>query len=213
MLHQCRIGFSSSFLSSMRSSILDDCFTDDSAFIAIANALIRARIVNKTQKKSFSSLVKLFPVDTPQRLLARMWLGTRVQSAAEVVSLARDTYDAWQNNYPVGRVVGSLYSLVLTDCDTKSAYEALINRSLNRACRTVHSFLRGLLEDNKNIVAILPTLKAPNPSLPLRITHPKVMMINCCINNDDFGRRRSNELISRHPSIKSDYAYREMLRL
>lgn len=142
---------------------------------------------------------------------AALWIGSKFADSKELLDLIGRTRSNWEGDGILGRLVGGL-SPCFANTSEETAYRNLLYRARNPDALKVLSFHDDIREEPAAYSGIRSIVEATNPSNPLAITHPKLLIILSVFANPRISTTIKSRLITNHKLAWSDALYRRLAR-
>ncbi|WEJ09300.1 RNA-directed DNA polymerase [Sinorhizobium sp. M103] len=195
------------YLSILTELVSDDHLVDDIGPIQICNALVTARLQDQaTTDGHIKTIATGLPLKTPLGFNGAAWLLSKYGSADDLISLIEGNVSVWRTKETVSRTVGGLFPRFF-GTNQLAKYENIILRSGSKPAQQVLSFHKELSSTQVGFSAVKPFIMAPNPSLPNRISHAKLLMVASALQNESVPVQARLQLWEKHAIAFEDPYY------
>ncbi|WP_426258061.1 RNA-directed DNA polymerase [Sphingomonas sp. DC1600-2] len=183
---------------------------DDYSKIAIATSIASAIHTYSLPSTVLYELVFHLKGNDPFNLHARLILTSRLDTPSRLLSEITKTQGIWSRYSFLSRLVASFYGLfihtVLFD-----DFDALVKRHGGSEGMSVYDFHHSIANDAIGFRSAKPFIDAGNPSLPVGISHAKVMMLATAMWNKGIPKIERAQMLATHAKAMTDTYYRQML--
>jgi hypothetical protein len=163
--------------------VASDEIVDHHALIAVADALVSARLPSTPRTGRFlREICDCLDQRTGWGLYAKLWIASKYGSTRELMRIVESSVSIWITEEHLSRLVAGIYPRIL-DSRYLGKFKALVTKSGNPWCRSVLDFHIGLSTTVEGFSAIRKFLSAPNPTLPNKISHSKFLMLCSALKN------------------------------
>ncbi|MEM9093183.1 MAG: RNA-directed DNA polymerase [Cyanobacteria bacterium P01_F01_bin.53] len=188
----------------------DGIFVDDFSCILMAKFAVHARFrANSKMRKSAKMLIDRFcETGTIYSIYSALLVASKFLSPVEQVGVLQNTYDCWRGSFWLGRTVGGLTPNCATDVPSAEDYIKLLQKAENPMAQEVYDFHRQIQTQKSYALRLYSYAKAPNPTYPQRIIHPKALIIRSMSQNSEFNAEMK-EITKVHQAFTADPFYRD----
>ena len=190
----------------LRDFVNSGYIVDHLSYILVADAIVAARL-KPTLGVHFCilELIQMIGDREKWRFLSALWLRSKYGSDEELLEMISIRDTLWSSDQHLSRMVGGMFPRFINS-RRKATFENIIRRS-NLWAISVFDFHRALSETINGYTAIHNFIKAPNPSLPNRISHAKFLMLISALNNPTIAPSAVITLKAKHAFALADAYY------
>ena len=184
---------------------------DDAALIAVASALVAARLpANVRTWRLVGGICDSFDQKTNWGFYAKTWVLSKYGTEDELMRVVEATVSLWVTEEHLSRQVAGLYPRMIGTAHF-SKFKAIITKSGNPWCQAVFEFHDALAKTKPGFTAVQKFVRAPNPSQPNKISHSKFLMLCSVLNNPTISATIIKDVKSRHAHALSDEYYKMLV--
>lgn len=199
------------YFQAMISYIAEEHYIDDVSWLDFARAVVSAKM--PAEEYIYEEFEKLFLFDPKNdffEFYAKIWILSKYGNADHLLSTIKNSFNVWATEETLGRLVGGLAPIFrqdkMTD-DLKTIVEGANNKSALEILR-FHELLR---QDATAYKTMRSYLTNRNPSLPLKISHPKFLMLLSVLQGFAISEEERAKLIKLHHTAFLDGFYSQRL--
>jgi hypothetical protein len=184
---------------------------DDHALVAVADALVSARLPgDKRTLKHIGEVSGFLDQKTDWELYAKVWILSKYGSSDELMRIVESCVSVWVTEEHLSRLIGGIFPRMLGSKHF-GKFKALLAKSGSRWCQGVLDFHTSLSTSKAIFAAVRKFLEAENPSKPNRITQSKFLMLCSALKNPDLPVEARLSLRARHAFALADPYYARIL--
>ncbi|AMB47267.1 hypothetical protein [Methylobacterium sp. AMS5] len=198
----------------MCSYAMDSRLVDEISILSSIEALVDARSSRSTLvDDSISKFNKHFlSQKSAVGVYGLFWFWSKYNNARSLIEHLRLTFDVWRADAMLGRLVGGLTPVIKMG-GLEDDLRKLLDNARNSDAYNVWGFHQDLMSDVKAYAAIKNIISVPNPTKPLGITHPKLLMLLSVSQNKLCSPADKLKLINTHSKDRTDPYYRHRMAL
>jgi len=193
------------------SYIAEEHYVDDVSWLDFAKAMVSARM--PSEGYIYEEFEKLFLFDSKNdffEFYAKVWILRKYGHAEHLLVTLKNSFDVWAAEEVLGRLVGGLAPIFHQDKMSEDL-KVLIEGANNKSALEVLYFHQSLMQKQSTYKSVRAYLAAPNPSLPLAISHPKFLMLLSILQGYAVSGDERSKLIKLHHKAFLDGFYSQRL--
>ena len=198
----------------MCSYAADSRIVDEISILSSIESLVDAR--SSRSNLTDTSIAKLNKHFISQKsavgVYGLLWFGSKYNNARLIVEHLRLTFDVWRADAMLGRLVGGLTPVIKIG-GLEDDLQKLLDNARNSDAYDVWSFHQDLMSNLRAYSAVKNIISVPNPTKPLGITHPKLLMLLSIFQNQTCPDSEKLKLITVHSRARIDPYYRHRMAL
>jgi hypothetical protein len=189
----------------------DGFLVDDAARMDIATALVAARLPDTAYVRNHIKQILLgMNSDSVWSLYAQIWIASKYRSSDELMSLVESKVSVWSNHERLSRLVAGTLPRFL-GLSSLSKFRAILHQTNNIGVLSVLQFHDDLSTTTSGYTSVGGFIRAPNKSLPNRISHSKFLMLLSALHNPTIAPTAAAHLKSIHSVALSDNFYKPLV--
>ena len=187
--------------------VQDGFLVDDQAPMDVAVALVAARLPNTAFVRSrIKQILHCMNPDSVWGLYGKIWIASKYSSTDELMVLIESKVSIWSNHERLSRLVAGVLPRFL-GFSSLSKFQAILRQANNIGGLSVRQFHQDLSSTTSGYTSVGGFIRAPNKSLPNRITHAKFLMLLSALHNPTIAPTAANHLKIIHSVALSDEFY------
>lgn len=200
-----------------RSKVLAACaesglLVDDAGLVNLVNHLVETTVKTTSGRHdNIMRIVNSCETKTYYDLYCRLWLQSKYDTPAALLSTIDTAQNSWVAHEPLGRLIGA-FAPLFTNTAEESAYLAILGNSRNPGVRDTWKFHLRLADEPAVFDSMYDALKNPNPSRGTRITHAKFLCLLSALKNQAATAALRQTLRNNNASAFRDIYYRRIAR-
>ena len=183
---------------------------DDYSKIAIATSISSAIHQYALPSTVLYEIVFHLKGGDPFALYARVLLASRLDTPSRLLAEIVKTKGTWSRHAFLSRLVASFYGLFV-HTPLFSDFEAVVKRHGGTEGMSVYEFHHSIANDSKGYYSAKSFIEAGNPSMPVGISHAKILMLATALWNKAIPKIERAKLLGVHTKAMNDTYYRQML--
>lgn len=197
-------------LAVLRTFLDDQEIVDDLPFIAVPSTMLSMRVASRSAvQPALDLLIDKLGRGTTWPLHSALWLASKYATDTQLLNLLqRRRYD-WFSDPTLGRMAGGMYPRFQSS-PLMADYERLVAESGNVSTAAVYRFHARLARNIRAMSAILPYVRAPNPSRSTAISHEKFLLVLNLLSGTAANNVVKERLILGHRGAWRDSYYRRL---